>query len=147
MPERTSFESEDSQEPIVVRASYFSQPAEAATAPAPSPVTAPVVAAPAPAPAPATQAPSISAAPQAMPKVATYALPTGALEAVAQGSGLQWVNSDPQRIAAVQAAIASEPTPAHVPRERAAPVATNEGPLVLVETKRDLRTVPLGSQE
>ena len=149
MPERTSFESEDSQEPIVVRASYFSQPAEAATAPAPSPVTAPVVAAPAPAPTPvpATQAPSISAAPQAMPKVATYALPTGALEAVAQGSGLQWVNSDPQRIAAVQAAIASEPTPAHVPRERAAPVATNEGPLVLVETKRDLRTLPLGSQE
>jgi ribonuclease E len=145
MPERTSFESEDSQEPIVVRASYFSQPAEAATAPAPSPVTAPVVAAPAP--APATQAPSISAAPQAMPKVATYALPTGALEAVAQGSGLQWVNSDPQRIAAVQAAIASEPTPAHVPRERAAPVASTEGPLVLVETKRDLRTVPLGSQE
>ena len=145
MPERTSFESEDSQEPIVVRASYFSQPAEATTAPAPSPVTAPVVAAPAQ--APATQAPSISAAPQAMPKVATYALPTGALEAVAQGSGLQWVNSDPQRIAAVQAAIASEPTPAHVPRERAAPVATNEGPLVLVETKRDLRTVPLGSQE
>jgi ribonuclease E len=141
MPERTSFESEDSQEPIVVRASYFSQPAEVVIAPAPSPVTAPVVT------APATQAPSISAAPQAMPKVATYALPTGALEAVAQGSGLQWVNSDPQRIAAVQAAIASEPTPAHVPRERAAPVASTEGPLVLVETKRDLRTVPLGSQE
>jgi ribonuclease E len=141
MPERTSFESEDSQEPIVVRASYFSQPAEVVIAPAPSPVTAPVVT------APATQAPSISAAPQAMPKVATYALPTGALEAVAQGSGLQWVNSDPQRIAAVQAAIASEPTPAHVPRERAAPVATTEGPLVLVETKRDLRTVPLGSQD
>jgi ribonuclease E len=157
MPERTSFESEDSQEPIVVRASYFSQPAEAANAapaessvantpviaPAPSPATAPVVAAP----APATPAPSNSAAPQGMPKVATYALPTGALEAVAQGSGLQWVNSDPQRIAAVQAAIASEPTPAHVPRERAAPVATTEGSLVLVETKRDLRTVPLGSQE
>jgi ribonuclease E len=141
----------------VVRASYFSQPAEAATstpaessvanapviAPAPSPATAPVVAAQ----TSATPAPSISAAPQGMPKVATYALPTVALEAVAQGSGLQWVNSDPQRIAAVQAAIASEPTPAHVPRERAAPVATTEGPLVLVETKRDLRTVPLGSQE
>jgi len=159
MPERTSFESEESQEPIVVRASYFSQPAEAATAapaesivasapvivPAPSLATAPVVAAQTP--APATPAPSISAAPQGMPKVTTYALPTGALEAVAQGSGLQWVNSDPQRIAAVQAAIASEHTPAHVPRERAAPVATTEAPLVLVETKRDLRTVPLGSQE
>jgi hypothetical protein len=26
-------------------------------------------------------------------------------------------------------------------------VASTEGPLVLVETKRDLRTVPLGSQE
>jgi ribonuclease E len=155
MPERTSFESEEAQEPIVVRASYFSQPTEAAaTTPAessvahapvnvsvPSPVTTPVVT------APVTPAQNQATVPQAMPKVAAYALPTSTLEAVAQGSGLQWVNSDPQRIAAVQAAIASEPTPTHVPRERSAPVATTEGPLVLVETKRDLRTVPLGSQE
>ena len=143
MPERSSAEPEDSQEPIVVRASYFTQPAEAAAA-APSESSAVSASAVA---APATQTQSIAAAPQGMPKVAAYALPTSSLEAVAQGSGLQWVNSDPQRIAAVQAAIASEPTPTHVPRERAAPVAANEGPLVLVETKRDLRTVPLGSQE
>ena len=155
MPERSTFESDDSQEPIVVRASYFTQAAQADTAatadvspastpvvaPASPPVTTPVAA------APVAQAQNHAVAPQGMPKVAAYALPTSTLEAVAQGSGLQWVNSDPQRIAAVQAAIASEPTPTHVPRERVAPVATNEGPLVLVETKRDLRTLPLGSQE
>ncbi len=155
MPERSTFESDDTQEPIVVRASYFTQAAQADTAatadvspastpviaPAPSPVATPVAA------APVAKAPNHAVAPQGMPKVAAYALPTSTLEAVAQGSGLQWVNSDPQRIAAVQAAIASEPAPTHVPRERVVQVATNEGPLVLVETKRDLRQVPLGSQE
>ena len=62
---------------------------------------------------------------------------------VAQGSGLQWVNSDPSRIAAVQAAIAAEAKPAHIPRERPAPVVLDQGPLVLVETKRDLGNMTL----
>jgi ribonuclease E len=31
----------------------------------------------------------------------------------------------------------------HVPRERAAPVVVEEGPLVLVETRKDLRNMPL----
>jgi ribonuclease E len=53
------------------------------------------------------------------------------------------VNSDPARIAAVQAAIAAEPKPVHVPRERPAPVVMDEGPLILVETKRDLRNMTL----
>ncbi len=82
-----------------------------------------------------------------MPKVQGYALPTESLQQVAQGSGLQWVNSDADKIAAVQAAIAAEPKPVHVPRERPAPVVVDAGPLVLVETRRDLRNMPLPFEE
>lgn len=78
-----------------------------------------------------------------MPKVSSYALPQDELIQIAQGSGLQWVNSDPARVAQVQAAIAAEPQPVHVPRERPAPVVVDVGPLVLVETKRDLRNLTL----
>jgi ribonuclease E len=60
------------------------------------------------------------------------------MQAVAQGSGLEWVSSNPDSIAAVQAAIAAEPKPVHVPRERAPLVIMDEGPLVLVETRKDL---------
>ena len=73
-----------------------------------------------------------------MPKVTSYDLPLAQLQDVAQSSGLQWVNSNPERVAQIQAAIAAEPKPVHVPRERPAPVVLDEGPLVLVETKRDL---------
>jgi len=78
-----------------------------------------------------------------MPKVTSYTLPTDALLGVAQQSGLQWVNSDADKVQAVQAAIAAEPKPIHVPRERPALVAMDTGPLVLVETKRDLRNMTL----
>lgn len=82
-----------------------------------------------------------------MPKVAGYQLPTEALTEVATSSGLQWVNSDAAKIAAVQAAIAAEPKPVHVPRERPAPVALDDRPLVLVETHRDLRDLKLPFEE
>ena len=82
-----------------------------------------------------------------MPKVDGYQLPTDALAAVATGSGLQWVNSDASKIAAVQAAIAAEPKPVHIPRERPAPVALDDRPLVLVETRRDLRDLKLPFEE
>ena len=78
-----------------------------------------------------------------MPKVTTYTLPTDTLVDVAQSSGLQWVNSDANKIAAVQAAIAAETKPIHMPRERPTPVSIDAGPLVLVETKRDLRNMTL----
>jgi ribonuclease E len=78
-----------------------------------------------------------------LPKVEAYSLPIDALAQVAVASGLQWVNSDADKIAAVQAAIAAEPQPAHVPRERPAPVALDDRPLVLVETRRDLRDLKL----
>lgn len=56
---------------------------------------------------------------------------------------MQWVNSDSAKIAEAQAAIAAEVKPAHVPRERAPVVVSSEGPLVLVETKRDLAAMQL----
>jgi ribonuclease E len=78
-----------------------------------------------------------------MPTVSAYQLPISDLLAVAEGSGLQWVNSNAEKVAAVQAAIAAEPKPVHVPRERAPLVVRDEGPLILVETKRDLRQMAL----
>jgi len=78
-----------------------------------------------------------------MPLVQAYALPVEALERIAQDSGLVWVNSDAEKIAAVQAAIAAEPMPVHVPRERPLAVVIDEGPLILVETRKDLRNLNL----
>jgi len=78
------------------------------------------------------------AASQGMPRIQAFTLPVADMQAVAQGSGLEWVNSNPERIAAVQAAIAAEPKPVHVPRERPPLVILDEGPLVLVETRKDL---------
>lgn len=78
-----------------------------------------------------------------MPRVEAFTLPIDALQQVAASSGLQWVNSDADKIAAVQAAIAAEPQPIRVPRERPPAVVMDEGPLVLVETRRDLSAMTL----
>ena len=79
----------------------------------------------------------------AVPRVQPFRLPVDELKDVAEGSGLQWVLSDADKIAAAQAAMAAEPKPVHVPRERPPVVVIDEGPLVLVETKRDLRNLQL----
>ena len=94
---------------------------------APMPVAAPVAAAP---------------TPVALP-VAAFVLPLDSLQAVAESAGLQWVNSDVEKIRAVQAAMAAEPAPAHVPRERKPASVADEGPLVLIETRKDLSQVKL----
>jgi ribonuclease E len=65
------------------------------------------------------------------------------LQQVASSNGLEWINSNPERVAMIQAAIAAEPRPVHVPRERPPAVVMDEGPLVLVETKRDLGQMPM----
>jgi len=78
-----------------------------------------------------------------MPKVQAYTLPTDALQAVAQSAGLEWIASDAERVAQAQAAIAATPAPVHVPRERKALAVVDEGPLVLVETRKDLAAVKL----
>ncbi len=103
-----------------------------------APATPTVASAPAQAPA-AAPAPAKTG----LPRVQGYTLPLDQLQQIAEGSGLQWVNSDAEKVAAVRAAIAAEPKPVHVPRERPAPVVIDEGPLVLVETRRDLGQVTL----
>jgi len=101
--------------------------------------------------APATAPQKTPAAPAVggMPKVGAYALAVSELEAVASQSGLIWVNSDAEKIAKVQAAIAAEPAPIHVPRERVPAALVDHGPLILVETKRDLSQMkmPFDSEE
>ena len=100
-------------------------------------VAEPVAFAP-PAAEPMTPAPLAAAA-----AAVDYVLPVDSLNAVADGAGLQWVNSDAEKIRAAQAAMAAMPAPIHVPREIRKVELADEGPLVLVETKKDLSQVRL----
>jgi len=127
-------------QPVVAAPVPALQAAAAVEVKAPTPVTpAGVTNVPvfAPQVAPAHQVPAAPSG-SAMPKVQTFALPLTDMVAVAQGAGLQWVNSDASKIASVNAAIAAELAPVRVPRERPSVVVVDEGPLVLVETQRDL---------
>jgi ribonuclease E len=122
---------------------------------APAPVAAPAVTADVPAPAaPAASAASAAAEPAAakaaeataergLPKVQAYQLPVSELQALAAASGLQWVGSDADKVAAAQAAIAAEPQPERVVRERPPMVVLDDGPLILVETRKDLSDLQL----
>ena len=105
------------------------------------PQAEPVTAAPVAEPAPAIAA---VAAPAPAPVVVPPSeLSTQDLQAVAQTAGLEWVHTDADKVREVQEAMAREPKPAHVPREPKPVVAVDEGPLVLVETRRDLSQVKL----
>lgn len=125
---------------VVVQAPEVAPVPVVVAKPAPVTVVTPVAPAPAVAPAPT----EIVAG---MPKVHPFVLPLGELAQVAQTSGLSWVNSDATKIAAVQAGIAAEPKAVHVPRMRPAVTHAQAGPLVLVETKRDLNTMTLPFEE
>ncbi len=106
---------------------------------APAPVVTPVVITPVPQ----------AATPTPMPKQQAFVLSLDEMSSIAQSSGLNWVNSNPEKIAAAQAAIAAQTKPIHVPRERPARTAIEASPLVMVETKRDLRdmTLPFEAQK
>jgi ribonuclease E len=88
-------------------------------------------------------APVTPAAAPAPARPETYVLALDELQRIAESAGLVWVNSDPDKIRAVQEAIAAEPRPVHVPRERPPVVVVDEGPLVLVETRKDLSQLTL----
>ncbi len=109
-------------------------PPAAVAAPGPA-ADAPVAAAPEPAPAAAPAPVALRAQP--------FVLPLDDLQRLAEASGLQWVNSDGDKIRAAQAAMAAEPTAIRVPRERKPLVLVDEGPLVLVETRKDLSQLKL----
>lgn len=86
--------------------------------------------------APATTA----AAPQASEP---YELPLAALQNLAGSAGLEWVHSDADKMRAVRLALASEAPPVRVPRVPRQPVVVDDGPLVLVETRKDLAQIEL----
>jgi ribonuclease E len=120
------------------------QPPMAAEHAAP-PVVAPVVAAPAPAiAAPMSAMLSPVLMPAAPPAVAApFVLPVQSLASLADAAGLSWVQSNGERVRAVQAAMAAEPKAAHVPRQMPTMVLPEVGPLVLVETRKDLSQMKL----
>jgi ribonuclease E len=93
--------------------------------------------------APALPATAAVATPAPVARVEPYVLPACDLVAVAQAAGLEWVSSDADKVRAAQEAIASEPRPIRVPRERKPVVVVDEGPLVLVETRLDLSQMKL----
>ncbi|MDO5654297.1 MAG: ribonuclease E/G, partial [Brachymonas sp.] len=84
-----------------------------------------------------------AARPAAMPVVQAYALPDAQLQQIAASAGLQWVHTDADRLSVVREAIAAEPQAVHVPRERPPAVQLDDGPLILVETRKDLRELVL----
>ena len=86
---------------------------------------------------------STAAPTRALVPVKPYVLPVDALHSVAQQAGLEWVNSDPAKVAAAQAAMAAQPQAIHVPRERPPLPVLDEAPLVLVETRKDLHSLTL----
>ena len=122
--------------------SYFQRGATAAAQ-----ASAPASAAPARESAistPAAPAPARpEAAPTALPRVQPYTLPLADLSDLAHAAGLQWVQSDAAKVAAVQQAIAAEVPAPHVPRPRPPLPALDTGPLVLVETRQDLRQLAM----
>jgi len=126
------------EEPVVVETAPVAVAAPVgveapAPAPAPAPVPAPVMVA----------APAVVAAPAAVAAAAPFVLETDTLVAVAETAGLQWVNSDADKIRAAQQAMASEPKPEHVPRVAKPAAAADNSPLVMVETRKDLSQVTL----
>lgn len=120
--------------------------APAATAPvapvAAAPVALPVVDAPQVAAAPAEPV-TPPAAPAVAAPAQRFELPMDDLRALAASAGLEWVNSDAERILVAQQALANEPKPVHVPRVPRPRVVIDEGPLVLVETRKDLSQMKL----
>ena len=86
----------------------------------------------------------VAAAPAApAPRAEPYALPIDSLNAVASAAGLEWVHSDSDKVRAAQAAIASEAQAPRTPRAPKPAVKVDDGPLVLVETKKDLSQIKL----
>ncbi|THJ36405.1 Rne/Rng family ribonuclease [Lampropedia aestuarii] len=130
------------------------QPAEAPVAPAApaaqaieqvaaasTPVAEPAAVVQASAPQAPVPSESVQAdAPVASATPAAFVLDVAGLSSVASSAGLQWVHSDADKVAQVQAAIAAAPKAVHVPRQRPAAVVLDDKPLKLVETRKDLRS-------
>jgi ribonuclease E len=86
--------------------------------------------------------PAIAATPAPV-RPEPFILATGALSALAHAAGLEWVQSDGDKIRAAQAAMAAEPAPVRAPREPRRHRLVDDGPLILVETRKDLSQLKL----
>nr|MBA3596078.1 ribonuclease E/G [Methylibium sp.] len=115
------------------------QPVATAPRPSPEPVAPPASESESESESAVTPAP---AAPVAA-ELAAYELPMNELAAVAEGSGLEWVNTDAQKVRQAQEAMANAPKPTPSPRAPKPVVELDDGPLVLVETRKDLSQVKL----
>jgi ribonuclease E len=82
-------------------------------------------------------------APASAPVIKPFVLPIAELDTVANVAGMSWVQSDAQKVGAAQAALAEMPKPTHKPRTPKPMAVADDGPLVLVETKKDLSEHPL----
>jgi len=72
-----------------------------------------------------------------------FVLPTSELHELASVAGLEWVQSNEESVRSVQAAMAAEPKPVHQARVIKPVVLDDVGPLVLVETRKDLSQMKL----
>jgi ribonuclease E len=76
-----------------------------------------------------------------LPKVAFQALEETPLHSVVQSAGMVWVATDSSKHAQAQSQIQAEPEILHLGRAPKAPVSLPDGPMVLVETGGQEKTV------
>lgn len=76
-----------------------------------------------------------------LPKVAFAPLAEEPLKSVIQTAGMVWVGTDRSKLAEVQSQIQSESQPPRVPREPKPPANIPSGPMVLVETGGQEKTI------
>jgi ribonuclease E len=125
-------------------------PAAEAQAVENTPQAVPMMAAVAPVTAPAMPTATTAPAPitaVVMPGLPQYQLNLEQLHSVAREAGMEWVQSDAVKVQAVQAALAATPKPIVLPRERKPVAVVDDGPLVLVETRRDLTALAMQMQQ
>jgi ribonuclease E len=77
-----------------------------------------------------------------LPKVAFTPLEEKPLQQVIESAGMVWVGTDTAKLAEVQTQIQSEPAPIRIAREPKPPAALPQGPMVLIETGGQEKTVP-----
>ena len=112
------------------------QNSAAASAPASAPTSAPVVVAVA-----ATKIEVISKPAPELPKVAFQALEETPLHSVVQSAGMIWVATDSSKHAEAQSQIQAEPVVHNLGRAPKPAASLPEGPMVLVETGGQEKTV------
>ncbi len=77
-----------------------------------------------------------------LPKVAFAPLEEKPLQQVLESAGMVWVGTDTAKLAEVQTQIQSEPAPIRAIREPKPPAALPQGPMVLIETGGQEKSVP-----